>query len=89
MNEAARHAFRAWLGTSTELGSRSVNDVVSRLRRVARMIDLSEVGSETDLTIRLLGSEAFRACSGPVRSQLKRAASLYLEFQAQQGDRVQ
>lgn len=77
-------AFRQWLTKTTDLSPRAVGDVLSRLRRVERMIDVSGVGSEVDLSIQLLGSGEFRACAPSVRSQLKRAGKYYLDFVAKE-----
>lgn len=80
-------AFRRWLIETTDLSPRAVGDVLSRLRRVERMIDFSEIASDVDLSIRLLGSEEFRTCAPSVRSQLKRAGRYYLDFVAKEPDR--
>lgn len=78
--------FRAWLEAETGLGSRAVSDTVSRARRASRLIDLVAGASPGDLRYRLEQRVEFQSCSASVKSQLKRAATLYREFADRRGD---
>lgn len=75
--------FRRWLESNTDLGDRSISDVISRTRRVMRMIDPIEPESENELAFRLNEESEYVECSMSVKSQLKRAARLYRRFVAQ------
>lgn len=72
--------FRRWLESNTDLRDRSVSDVISRTRRVMRMIDPTEPASDNELEFRLSEQGEFVDCSMSVKSQLKRAARLYRRF---------
>jgi len=74
-------SFATWLEENAELGSRGRRDVVSRARRVSQWLDLNTIESGLELEYQLRRNPDFCACTPCVRSQLKRAASLYLQFQ--------
>lgn len=70
--------FLEWLSTEKAMGARSAKDVVSRCARVNRLLSLEELEENT---IGLLKeNNDFQNSSTFVRSQLKRAVSLYIEF---------
>jgi len=72
--------FIEWLSTEKALGARSAKDVVSRCGRVNRLLGTEELGANA---INLLKETSdFQNSSTFIRSQLKRAISLYAEFQA-------
>ena len=70
--------FIEWLGITKAMSTRSAKDVVSRCGRVSRMLELDEI-NEHAIAL-LIENTDFRNSSTFVRSQLKRAVSLYLEF---------
>jgi len=72
--------YRAWLGRAKGLKGRTLNDVVSRTRRVVKMLGLTSPQALRDVDIRLMRSAELARCSMFVRSQLRRAATLYAEF---------
>jgi hypothetical protein len=72
--------FRLWLSTHCKMQERSVSDVCSRLKRLTGIVKLDAMKTEVQLHAALIQSPAFAAVSGPVRSQLKRAGNLYIEF---------
>lgn len=73
-------SFRSWLRQEKNLSSRSISDVISRLKRVNQLLVLSD-DTDIDLYSMRLGKiDAFASQSSSIRSQLKRAAKLYLEF---------
>ena len=74
--------FRSWLKEQSTLGARTVSDTVSRTRRITRLIDLGSAKSADDIEVMTLRAPGFMTCSPSVRSQLKRAALLYIQFRA-------
>ena len=73
-------SFRVWLEGEGFSSERTIGDVVSRVKRVWSMIDLSSPKSDAELVFRLSERPEFRECSLSVRSQLKRSARLYRKF---------
>lgn len=74
--------FLEWLSTEKSMGARSAKDVVSRFGRVSRLLGIEELG--TDAIELLKENSDFQNSSTFIRSQLKRAVSLYVEFQETQ-----
>lgn len=74
--------FLEWLSTEKSMRARSAKDVVSRLGRVSRLLGIEELG--TDAIELLKENSDFQNSSTFIRSQLKRAVSLYVEFQETQ-----
>lgn len=74
--------FREWLGQS-DLSDRGRRDVCSRLNRIDKLVGLSGVQSRADLDVAIIRSGALTPLTPSVRSQLKRAASLWLDYQGQ------
>lgn len=72
--------FAEWLEEHTNLSGRSRNDVISRLRRVHKLVDPLRVQDENELEYRLRKTDRFPTYSSSVKSQLKRAAVLYRQF---------
>jgi hypothetical protein len=79
--------FREWLAHSHRFTSRVVSNTCSRLRRLCSTINFDAAGDATDLAALLLRSRAYAAMTMSVRSQLKRAGELYLEFSKEQKQR--
>lgn len=75
-----RDQFGAWLQKSSQLTKRSTSDVCSRLNRLSTMIDLNCIRSPKDLQVALIRSDEFEKHGSMIRSQLKRAGMLYLQF---------
>jgi hypothetical protein len=71
--------FRDWLLNDKRLASASVSDVVSRVRRVSRMVDVCSKTSASDLAVQMAKHKDFPD-SIYVRCQLKRALNLFREF---------
>lgn len=74
--------FLDWLTTEKNMRTRSAKDVLSRCGRVSRMLNIEEI-EESTFSL-LLESSDFQSSSMFVKSQLKRAVSLYLEFSIEQ-----
>ena len=72
--------FREWLASNRKFTVSVVGDTCSRLRRLFSLIKFSSVKTRTDLDVLLLRCPTYAALTGSVRSQLKRAGALYLEF---------
>lgn len=72
--------FRTWL-SQRGMSSRSAGDVCSRLRRVENLVGL-QFATRPEMDAALICSTEFQQATIFVRSQLKRAAHLWLEFQA-------
>ncbi len=70
--------FIEWLITEKSMNERSAKDVISRCGRVNRLLGVEELGENViDL---LKENDKFQNSSTFIRSQLKRAVSLYIEF---------
>ncbi len=74
--------FLEWLSSEKSMGARSAKDVVSRCSRVNRLLGIEELG--VDAIDLLKENDEFQNSSTFIRSQLKRAVSLYVEFQETQ-----
>jgi hypothetical protein len=73
-------SFRDWLRQNTSLSSRAINDTVSRLRRLSSLVDPLDVNSRAELEYRLQKNPEFSQLQPSVKSQLKRAATLYQQY---------
>lgn len=67
-----------WLVNEKNMSIRSAKDVISRCGRVCRMLNVTSIDSMT--LDNLLNNEEFDGSSMFVKSQLKRAITLSLEF---------
>lgn len=81
--------FAKWLSTSTSLGDKSLRDVVSRLRRVSKYLELPSDGEFPVLLSKLNINPEFKALSVTVRSQLRRAVALYIQFKTEEKTKKQ
>lgn len=70
--------FKQWLQDEKNMSSRSATDVVSRCKRINRMTEEYEINDNTVSV--LIEMESYDNMSSYIKSQLKRAATLYLEF---------
>lgn len=70
--------FYDWLVNVNGMSERSAKDVISRCRRVLQITKQNEIKSST-INI-LISSTEFSNCSMSIKSQLKRAATLYMTF---------
>lgn len=70
--------FLSWLKVKHGMSERSARDVVSRSKRVLIITEQKRIDKESmDL---LIDSRNFVECSMSIKSQLKRAVTLYMEF---------
>lgn len=70
--------FVQWLIEEKDMGMRSARDVLSRCGRVCRMLNITELDENSMLL--LVECQKFKDCSMFIKSQLKRAVDLCLEF---------
>lgn len=73
-------SFIEWLTTEKSMTARSAKDVISRCSRVNRLLGVEEF--DKNVIALLKENNDFLNSSTFIRSQLKRAVSLYVEFQA-------
>ncbi|APH06620.1 hypothetical protein [Bacillus weihaiensis] len=72
--------FKQWLESNRGLKERSARDVVSRVRRVDKIIDSDLKESYETIVESLDNNEEFNKFSTYVKPQIKRAIKLYKEF---------
>jgi hypothetical protein len=62
------------------MSRRVISDTASRLKRLRLFVDLDHVRTEPQLRAALIQSPAFEKLSVSVKSQLRRAGILFLQF---------
>lgn len=72
--------FRKWLSSEKNYSSRSIGDVVSRLKRVSRMLDIEVVMVDLDCLDRLKLRDDFRSLTYSARSQLYASVRHFSNF---------
>ena len=75
-------AFLMWLSENHAFEKRSCRDVASRLKRAAKLIDIDSELPDEELLFRLNSLDGFKKLSSPVKSQIKRAVTLYRTYKA-------
>lgn len=78
------NGFVDWLVADKKMSTRSAKDVLSRILRVTRMVHTTEIGLGTNELLQ--DCAQFECRSVFVKSQLKRAVNLYLEFKEHEKD---
>lgn len=73
-------SFRDWLISRVGLNPRSASDVESRVRRASTLTDILPGAAEDEVLLYLGRSPEFCSLSVSVRSQLRRAVRLFLEY---------
>ena len=71
--------FNGWLIETHDMGERSAQDVVSRCKRVCRMLRIDRITPDT--SSELVNNADFNNSSMYIKSQLKRAVTLWLDFE--------
>jgi len=74
--------FRNWLIQTLGFKKKSAIDVVSRVKRISKFIDIDSKIDQEDLRNQLNDNIEYSALSKFVRPQLRRAALLYWQFQS-------
>lgn len=72
--------FMNWVGEKYKMGDKSARDVISRLKRVTKYVDVDLPITDEELIFRLGTIEEFKNLSMTVKSQLKRSVKLYREY---------
>ena len=72
--------LRNWLILSKAMAPTSAKDVISRINRVRALTPIKHNDTFIDINYRLAKNEQFEEMSTNVKSQIKRALSLYFEF---------
>ncbi|MGN0369540.1 MAG: hypothetical protein ACI4EW_03240 [Butyrivibrio sp.] len=70
--------FKQWLQNEKRMSIRSANDVISRCKRINRLTERDVIDDDTVAI--LVEMELYDEMSLYIKSQLKRAATLYMEF---------
>ncbi len=70
--------FSLWLVNEKSLGDKSARDVISRLRRISSILNKEDLRMISPKELE--ATDSFQNCSMSVKSQLKRALTLYNEF---------
>lgn len=68
--------FKLWLKSNTSFSERTISDTASRARRALSMIGGANIERD-DLVSALVNSREFSSLSMSVKSQLKKAISLF------------
>jgi hypothetical protein len=69
-----------WVSDKYKMGDKSARDVVSRLKRVTKYVDVDLPITDEELIFKLEITEEFKNLSMTVKSQLKRSITLYREY---------
>lgn len=77
MNESIS-GYINWLLEEKEIGTKSAHDYASRLKRAIQLIGDKQI--DTDILDVLNNTEGFILLSVSVKSQIRRAVKLYLEY---------
>lgn len=72
--------FVCWLRENEGLKEKSARDVLSRLKRASKIVDLSQRIPDEDLLFEISKTPEFKKMSMSVRSQIKRAIKLYRKY---------
>jgi DNA (cytosine-5)-methyltransferase 1 len=72
--------FKAWLVRHHRFSNRAASDVASRLRRANAILKVDTDNVLADYLYKLSQKQESRSLSISVRSQLRRAVTLYWEF---------
>ena len=75
--------FKTWLEKEKQFSNKSAKDVISRLNRIGTIIKLQDNISLNTIDL-LNNSNKFNSFGIQIKSQLKRAITLYVEFQNNQ-----
>lgn len=74
------YKFKNWVSKKYKMSDKSARDVASRLKRVAKFVDVDLPITDEELIFRLEITEEFKNLSVTVKSQLRRSVRLYREY---------
>jgi hypothetical protein len=72
--------FKDWIENNTGLKGKSARDVISRLKRVEKMIDINKFSTYEEILKELDENREFNTLTTYVKPQVKRALKLYIKF---------
>ena len=72
--------FRGWLIEHKKINRKVAGDILSRVNRASKIIDVNDLNSTAHLISDLISSVEFKVLTVSVRSQIKRSVILYREF---------
>ena len=75
-----RKAFRNWLEANTTLKKKSIYDIISRLARASKLIDIDSKYNYEELVDQISKTKGFNNCGNQTRSHIKRSIYLYTEY---------
>ncbi len=70
--------FKQWLQQERNMTARSAADVVSRCKRISKLLEKDSINENA--VSELMKLECYNDMSSYIKSQLKRAATLYQEY---------
>lgn len=71
-------AFLSWLLTEKKMSQRAAKDVVSRCKRICKILNIEIINESTIANLNI--SAEFEEKSMFIKSQLRRAVNLWVEF---------
>lgn len=74
------NSYRMWLEKEKKLSSKVAMDYVSRTNRLLGLVEICEADALVDVKYKLDKSNIFFSLSPSVKSQIRRALTLYLEW---------
>lgn len=74
--------FKQWLLRSRKLNSKATSDVISRLRRASKFVNVEAKVDTDDLLHKMGKHPEFKELNVYIRSQLRRAVKLYKLYSA-------
>lgn len=75
-----KEVFREWLIEHKKINRKVAGDILSRVNRASKIIDVNDLNSTAHLISDLISSVEFKVLTVSVRSQIKRSVILYREF---------
>lgn len=75
-----KELFKEWLSTSTTYTNNVVNDIVCRLNRANKMLEISTFTSCEFYLFALSQKTEFMVLNGSVKAQIKKSVKLYYNF---------
>lgn len=72
--------FKTWIKNNNLAKGKVVSDIASRAKRVAKIINIFSSDDLNMLIAKLQEAEDFQKLSPSVKSQLKKAIKLYIQF---------
>lgn len=82
-----KNSFKNWLLEEKNFKNKSAGDVISRIKRIDKTINSSDQININELTLSELDSNLeFQKLSTHIKSQLRRALTLFIEYKTNNQD---